>query len=122
VHFVDLDIGIDTVANAGPSSSDAAERADFLAPLPNIVGFANFKLADRWRWNNRVGWFGLDIDEYNGDFVTFSSSLEYDFNDRFGIGAGYSLIDLDLDIDNALITEIYRIDYDGPFAFASLRF
>lgn len=122
VHFIDLDIGIIATGEAGGSVSASSEEAAFLAPLPNVVGYAEFKPGENWLWRNRAGWFGLSIDEFDGRMLTFMTSIEYRFGDRFGVGLGYSGVDLELDVDDGPITEIYRIDYDGPFAFFSLQF
>ena len=122
VHFIDFDIGITATGTAGNMVSVRAERADFLAPLPNFVAYAEFKPGENWVWRNRAGWFGLSINEYDGRMLTFLTSIEYRFGERFGLGAGYSGIDLDLDIEDDRVTEIYRVDYDGPFVFFSLQF
>jgi hypothetical protein len=119
-YFVDLDVSLD-IQGSGPQPL-ASSRNDFLAPLPNVVGYANFRLSPRWTWRNRLGWFGLDYDDYSGDMVTLLSSVELAVHENWGVGLGYSLVDLSLDVEEGPRTTTFNIDYDGPYAFITFDF
>lgn len=98
------------------------KRFDFLAPLPNGIVKYSWKISDHWAWHSSLGWFGLSYDKYSGSLINFSTSFEYSFNDHWGMGLGYSAVDMDLEIQDGELTEIYDINIGGVFAYLSLQF
>jgi len=96
------------------------ERISATAPLPNILLYAHWKFASRWKLNVRSGWFGLSYDKYDGEMINLHSTVTYELGDRWELAAGYQFIRLDLDVEEEFFTSRYDLDFDGPMA--SLRF
>jgi hypothetical protein len=96
------------------------EKITATAPLPNILGYAHWEFAPRWKLNVRAGWFGLSYDKYDGKMVNLFSTITYALGERWELAAGYQFVRLDLDVEEEFFTSRYDLDFEGPMA--SLRF
>ena len=116
VHLVDLETRLTTRLNVDGSEPRERElwSIESLAPLPNILAYAHFRLADRWTVLARVGWFSLNYDKYSGEMLNFHGFVSYELSPRWSLSAGYQFVDLDLDIAEETYTEIYDIRFNGP--------
>ena len=123
VHSVDLDTTITARVEIGDRETVVvSENLDVLAPLPNVLAYISWKLADKWMLNARVGYFTLDYDKYSGDMVNAHVMLNYTLSPRWALGMGYQFVDLDLEVDKTDHIQVYDIEFDGPMAYARFRF
>lgn len=123
IHAIDLDANLNgslSVADQGKELYN--ERLEFLAPLPNVMGYAYWKFAERWRLVSRLGWFGLSYDDYDGEMVNLHAILRYNLGERWSLEGGYQFVKLDLDIDKGNHTQIYDVDFSGPMAVIRFDF
>lgn len=123
VHVVDVGTTLAIGATIGDGQRvETLSTIDTLAPLPNIVGYAQYRLGDRWKISGRYGWFGLSYDDYDGEMTNLIALLQYDVSKRWSIEAGYHFVKLDVDVDEGVYTSIYDLDFNGPTAAISFRF
>lgn len=124
LHLVDLDFGIagkvqvgNVITPVGSTSEDA------LAPLPNIMSSGRFALTDNIMLEGDVGYFALEIDDYDGKFVSARINLEWQPFDHVGFGVGYQILDLDLDIDKSSgRKQVWDLEFQGPLVYAVWSF
>jgi hypothetical protein len=122
-HVVDVDTTLTVGASIGDESRvEQLVSLDTLAPLPNILGYARWRISDRWLATARYGWFGLSYDDYDGRMTNLHALLSYDLNERWAFELGYQFVNLDVDVNNDNITELYDIDFDGPMAVVRFSF
>jgi hypothetical protein len=123
LHMVDIDTRMTGRVSVGNQDFEAInEQLDLLAPLPNILGYAYWKFADRWRLITRYGWFDLTYGDYSGQMINLHALLRYELSERWEIEAGYQFVKLDLDIEQKNYTSKFDIDYSGPIAAVRFSF
>ena len=122
-HVVDLNTSLAVSAEIGDESRvEQVVRLDTLAPLPNVLGYARWRISDRWVATARYGWFGLSYDDYDGRMTNFHGTVQFDFSDRWGLEAGYQFVKLDVDVNHENYTELFDIDFDGPLVAVHFNF
>jgi hypothetical protein len=120
---VDIETTLAVGAAVGNESvSRQLVKLDTLAPLPNILGYARWRISDRWQATARYGWFGLSYDEYDGQMTNLHALMVYNLNERWAIEAGYQLVKLDVDIDEGNYTALFDMDFDGPMVAVRFAF
>lgn len=122
-HVVDIGATLVAGASAGDESrTRELAKFDTLAPLPNVLGYARWRLSDRWRLTARYGWFGLSYDEYDGEMTNLHALAVYELSERWSLEAGYQFVKLDVDVDEGNYTTLYDMDFDGPMAVVRFTF
>lgn len=68
-------------------------------PIPLLGLSAEYHITPKWR--TRVGgrYFTLSIDEWSGHMLEATASLEFLFHKNFGIGTGYTYLDVEVERD-----------------------
>jgi hypothetical protein len=123
LHTVDLDTTISAQTRLGDGNREVvSERLDVLAPLPNVLAYLYWKFAPQWSLVGRVGWFGMDYDDYSGRMINSHTMVNYEFSSRWSLGFGYQFVDLDLDVDKTNYVQIYEVDFSGPMAYLRFSF
>jgi len=120
LYGMDLSISAQSVAGGQPTGQ--VEGADALAPLPTISAYYRHAFNDKWALATSAGFFSADIDKYDGDVLTADVSIEYWPNDNWGLGVGYTYVDLDLTIEERVFDQRYVVEYDSFFLYASFGF
>ena len=115
LHITKLNYGISDIV-ARFSEEDVAFTA-VTAPLPVIGMTAGWNISEKWLMYGRVQIFRLSIDDYAGRLDHASVKLEYDAFKHVGIGVGYDLFDLDLEIDKRLWNGSVNFRFHGPIAY-----
>lgn len=123
LHALDAAVTLTGEVSVGDvSTSLGAGKSDTLAPLPNIQFYGDYAFTPKLSLTGSVGWFGLEVDKWDGNLVTVSVDLEYRPFDRVGFGLGYELIDMDLDVDETDSFDSYDIEYSGPRLMLTVAF
>ena len=78
-------------------------------PIPIFGLAAEYYFTPKWRGIVGGSFFTIAIDEWDGTIYQLSASLEYLFHKNFGIGAGYSYFDVNVERDRS--TRISTLDY-----------
>lgn len=122
-HVVDLDTTVRTEIQVGDEEFESvAVGIKTTAPLPNILGYFHWKMADRLSVTARAGYFSLDYKEFSGGMTNAHVMGTYKLSERWGLGLGYQFVDFDLEVEKKNLTQIYDIDFSGPVLFFRFRF
>ena len=124
-HVADLsaELGatISASINGNPTMINfGTDTATVTAPLPNVSLIGGFTLGDQVYVRASAGYFSLNYNEYDGELLSVRAGIEWRPFDRFGVGAGYQYVQMDLQVDNSRSDEKYEIDLYGPFVFLSV--
>jgi hypothetical protein len=117
-----LDLEISAQAQVGGQPTGAREQADALAPLPTLSAYYKHAFNEKWAWMADVSWLSANIDQYDGEVLAARVSLEYWINRNWGLGAGYTYVDLDLTVDERVFDQLYEVQYDSLYFFATFGF
>jgi hypothetical protein len=121
----DLEWGLDgRVWGGGQIFSRTREASDALAPLPHLHLFAEYALNPSLTLSLSGGWIEADYDRYDGRMFSAVARLEYRVRPRLGVGLGYQLLQIDLDIDDEGEPggDRYNVDLEGPLIYVSSGF
>ena len=115
LHITKLNTGIRDIAS--PFSNQDVAFAAVTAPLPVIGMTAGWRISEKLFMYGRVQIFRLSIDDYAGKLDHASVKLEYDAFKHVGVGVGYDLFDLNLDIDRRLWNGNINFRFHGPILY-----
>lgn len=123
LHVVDIDFEIAGLAAIGDEPvSFKQSKLDTLAPLPNVMMSGRFAITRNLALEGDVGWFGLDVDKYDGELTSARVNLEWRPFEHLGFGVGYQLLDLDLEVDGDRRDKVFDFDFKGPLGFVQWAF
>lgn len=117
-----LDLEISAQAQIGGQPTGAREQADALAPLPTISAYYKHAFNEKWAWMADVSWLSANIDQYDGEILAARVNLEYWINHHWGLGVGYTYVDLDLTVDEPVFDQLYEVQYDSLYFFMTFGF
>lgn len=117
-----LELDLELAAQVAGQPTGTVESADTLAPLPTISAYYQIAFNDRWAMVADAGWLSANIDDYDGDIFAARISLDYWINENWGLGAGYTYVDLDLTVDERIFDQRYEVEYDSFFFYATFGF
>jgi hypothetical protein len=100
----------------------AKDSADVTAPLPNVRLFGGYAFTPTLAIEGSVGYFSLSYDKYDGQLVSASAVLEWRPMQNFGLGAGYTYFDIDLDVDGDRADTSYDFQINGPMVYITAGF
>jgi hypothetical protein len=120
LHLTDLSMGITEISSQ--FAIENFEIAEVTAPLPVFGVTGAWRINEKWLMFGRAQLFRLEIADYKGSLDHFSVKLEYSAFRHFGIGVGYDLFDLKLDIDKPRWNGSVDFEFRGPIVYLTGRF
>jgi hypothetical protein len=90
--------------------------------LPNLRLHGAYAFTPTLAFEAGLGWFSLSYDKYDGKFFVGTAALEWRPHENFGLGAGYTWLDVDLDVEEDRFTDNYDFALGGPLVFAIAGF
>lgn len=124
IHYTTFETKLSaTVESQGGTGSGTRKAdADLNAPLP-VIG-----LHGTWGFGHDL-WldataqiFSLSIDEYDGNLQDYRIGLTWQPKSWVGVGVGYNLFSVDVDVDTSGFKGALDWQYDGPIIYYSIMF
>ncbi len=123
LHVLDFDISFKGTAFIGEESGSKTVSADdLLAPLPNLRAMGFYAFSPKWSVQSTLGWMSVNIDNWDGDYAFLNLRTDYRFTERFGVGVGYQITDVDVTYASKRFEHTYDIQYDGPTLYLEYGF
>ena len=124
LHYTSLDASLDARADvsSGALSEDLSDSARIDAPLPVIGLSGMWSLSHDFWLDASAQFFRLAIDEYDGHLQSYRASLTWQPRSWLGIGLGYSLFSIDVDVENENFDGTLDWIYRGPMVFYRASF
>ena len=128
VHWFKTSIGFAGEATVTPPGgvptpvASTAEEESASGPLPVFGLQGSYALTKQWFVGAKLGWFGLDYDDYSGELWDLGVSTEYWFSEHFGAGLGYSYYTIDLTVEDGDFETSADYTYSGLNAYIAVRF
>ena len=123
VHLLDLEAQL--TGNAminGVPISNATEKEDLLAPLPNIGGYGAYAFSPKLIVMGRVDWFSASIGDYSGSLVSMAADIQYQLFENIGVGVGYQYLSVDISVDKTDWVGDADYSYHGPKLYMTINF
>ncbi|MCR9104741.1 MAG: hypothetical protein NXI15_05565 [Gammaproteobacteria bacterium] len=123
LHAFDFSVSFDAAVFAGDlATSRTAAADDLLAPLPNIRLHGVYALTPKWAIYGGVGLLSANAGDYDGRYLFGSVKTDYRITDRFAVGVGYEVVDVDLTYAPSSREVVFDVQFYGPTAFVSYSF
>lgn len=118
IHAMKFDIGVSAL------NDEAAANISKIAPLPYLSVFTQYDFTEKLHVKGLVQFLELKVGGIEGNLVSASVSVNYDFNHRFGVGAAYNLYTLGVKLDKLRDDLKGTVDYtySGPAVYVKLGF
>ncbi len=120
VYALDLSVSAQTLLGGAPTGT--SEAASTLAPLPTLSAYYKHAFSDKLALMVNSGWLSADIDEYDGSIFAADLRIEYWPRKSWGLGAGYTYVDLELTVDKPVFDQRYEVEYNSFFGFVTWGF
>lgn len=120
LYGLDLDLKLQAVV--GNEAGASSESASVLAPLPTLSLYYKHAFNERLALWTDVGYFSLDIDNYDGDMLAARLNLEYWVKKKWGFGIGYNFVDLDLTVDKPVFDQQYDVSWNSYNVYFTMGF
>lgn len=124
IHYTTFDAKLSATVEApgGTGSGKRSADADLDAPLPVIGLHGTWGLGHDLWLDATAQYFSLSIDEYSGSLQDYRIGLTWQPKSWVGIGVGYNLFSVDVDVDTSGFKGTLDWQYDGPIIYYSVMF
>jgi hypothetical protein len=123
LHMFDFNASIGARVFIGDQELSGEEGSDdILAPLPNLRAQGFYAITPKWGVTGVVGWLSANYSDYEGGFSYFHGRATYRFTERFGVGAGYQYVDVDVEHDGEHGNSGFDVQFSGPTASLTYSF
>ncbi|MDA1073525.1 MAG: hypothetical protein O3A63_02025 [Proteobacteria bacterium] len=95
------------------------DDATLTAPLPNLILTSGPMLGEKVYLEATAGYFSLNYEDYDGELTSIRGSIEWRPFERFGVGAGYQYVDINVKRDDSTSQKEFDVKLTGPFLFLS---
>lgn len=113
------DVVIDEETGATEQRSGSASVD---APLPVLGVHGLWNIGKNFYLDGHIQYFALAIDEYDGSIINYRAALIWQPKKYIGIGAGYDLFDIDVDVEKDKFNGSMEWQYSGPQIFFNVGF
>lgn len=124
LHYTDIAVALEGEADTGSGSieADVREEGSVGAPLP-VIGLRGLWTLPHDFWiDASAQFFALSIDEYDGNLQDYRLMVTWQPNKWVGVGLGYNLFQVDVEVDADRFTGGLDWTYQGPLLSYSIVF
>ena len=89
--------------------------------MPLLGGLYEYAVTPDWTVTANARYFGITVDPYSGSIVNIGLSTTYSF-EYFYFGAGYTWVDVNVEIDENSWDGGLDWRFNGPHLFIGARF
>jgi hypothetical protein len=124
LHYTSLEASLSGQATVGENTTPVDYKNDASVDLPLPV----FGLHGLWRLPQNfwiaasAQYFALSIDEYDGSVTDYRVLLNWQPSKWLGVGLGYDVFEVDVDVEKDKFNGSLNLKYDGPMLFYSIAF
>jgi hypothetical protein len=104
------------------SGSYTASSSTYTFPLPHVGASVTYKIAPRWTTQFSALAFYMRVGDYTGSLVQLDANAGYQLTKNFGLGAGLTYFDLNLQGTTDRVQAEYNFQFFGPAVFGYATF
>ena len=130
LYWMDMDVALDGEASGKvkvngeelePGGAGVSNRSDISAPMPLLGALYEYAVTPSWTVGTHARYFDITVDPYSGSIWNFDLSTTYSF-DTFYFGAGYTWVEINVQIDDNSWNGSLDWEFEGPRVFIGARF
>lgn len=119
-HVLLGDVGLRL--EAGTAQAEYRDTFDFTAPLPDLGLWGEIVLAKRVGLYLNANYFALKINDVDGRLLSYNISILYNVYKNFSLTAGYTGLNMRIDVDKERLNGFFKWGYYGPTLAATYSF
>lgn len=113
---------LEASASAAVPSRFAREDVDGVGAFPTPIIDATWRISSRWSLTGRGQYFSSEVDEFKGSLGDFHADVQYRWRRNFTVGLGYTVIQANLEVNDADFPGLFDLDVAGPELFFRVSF
>ncbi|WET01828.1 hypothetical protein [Flavobacterium sp. YJ01] len=118
VLFGDVGIGL-----AGETANlEVKDNFGFTAPLPDIGVWGEFVLGRKVGLYANFNYFAIKINDFDGRLLSYNLSILYNVYQNFSLIAGYTGLNIRVDMEKERLNGFFKWGYNGPTLTATYSF
>lgn len=119
-HVMFSDVGLRL--EGATAQAEYKDSFDFTAPLPDIGLWGEFVLADKWGLYVNTNYFAIKINDIDGRILSYNLSVLYNVYKNFSLTAGYTGLNIRVDVEKEKLNGFFKWGYNGPTLTATYSF
>ncbi|MEH6604729.1 MAG: hypothetical protein V7711_04040 [Pseudomonadales bacterium] len=129
LYWMDIDFGlgvsgateVEVDGEPWDGEGDFSTSASIGAPMPLFGVQYDYAISSNWLLGLNARYFGITVDPYSGSISNFELNTVYQW-EHFYVGAGYTFVDIDIEVDDNDWNGALAWEFDGPSLFIGTRF
>jgi len=98
------------------------DNFDFTAPLPDIGLWGEFVLGRKVGLYANINYFAIKINDFDGRLLSYNLSVLYNVYQNFSLTAGYTGLNIRVDVEKERLNGFFKWGYNGPTITATYSF
>ncbi|AXB58337.1 hypothetical protein [Flavobacterium fluviale] len=98
------------------------DNFDFTAPLPDIGIWGEFVLGRKVGLYANINYFAIKINDFDGRLLSYNLSVLYNVYQNFSLTAGYTGLNIRVDVEKERLNGFFKWGYNGPTITATYSF
>jgi hypothetical protein len=119
-HIMLADVGLRL--EGATAQAEYRDNFDFTAPLPDLGLWGEFVLADKWGLYVNTNYFAIKINDIDGRILSYNLSVLYNVYKNFSLTAGYTGLNIRVDVQKERLDGFFKWGYNGPTITATYAF
>jgi hypothetical protein len=99
-----------------------AENAEVVAPLPTLGFNGGIRLAEKWKLKGDIGYFALNVGDYDGRITQATLAIYYDAFRNVGLTLGYQYFSVLIKSEDVSWPGRVEYEYFGPAVAVYAKF
>jgi len=95
---------------------------DFTAPLPDLGIWGEFVLGKKVGLYANINYFAIKINDIDGRILSYNLSVLYNVYKNFSLTAGYTGLNMRVDVEKSRLNGFFKWGYYGPTIAATYSF
>ncbi|KQB43600.1 hypothetical protein [Flavobacterium aquidurense] len=119
-HVMFADVGLKL--EGATAQAEYRDNFDFTAPLPDLGIWSEIVLAKNWGLYVNANYFALKVNDIDGRILSYNVSVLYNVYKNFSLTAGYTGLNIRVDVEKERLNGFFKWGYNGPTVTATYAF
>ncbi|OMQ10569.1 hypothetical protein [[Flexibacter] sp. ATCC 35103] len=119
-HVMFADVGLKL--EGATAQAEYRDNFDFTAPLPDLGIWSEIVLAKNWGLYVNANYFALKVNDIDGRILSYNLSVLYNVYENFSLTAGYTGLNIRVDVEKERLNGFFKWGYNGPTITATYAF
>lgn len=113
---------VEAAAKAEVAVRNVNEEGSGVGVLPTLAVDGTWRISKRWAVTGHAQYLSVSSGDVNGSFADYHVDVQYRWRRNLAFGLGYSLLDLDVDVQSSDLPGAIKLESAGPELFFRVSF